>query len=200
MHFDLAELIRSFGYFGVWAIVLIIFFESFLLFFLPGDSLLFIGGFLASTGNFNIWVLVFGCFVGAVFGNNVGYALGQKFGRKLFLRDNSRLFTQQNLTRTQDFYDKHGGKTIILARFIPIVRTFAPVVAGIGTMKYKVFLFYNLIGGGLWAIGLPLAGYFLGKRMDPKIVESNLIWITLGIIVISFVPSVLHLMFDKKHS
>jgi membrane-associated protein len=80
------------------------------------------------------------------------------------------------------------------------VRTFAPVVAGIGTMKYKVFLFYNLIGGGLWAIGLPLAGYFLGKRMDPKIVESNLIWITLGIIVISFVPSVLHLMFDKKHS
>jgi membrane-associated protein len=200
MHFDLAELIRSFGYFGVWAIVLIIFFESFLLFFLPGDSLLFIGGFLASTGSINIWVLVFGCFAAAVLGNNVGYALGQKFGRRFFLRENSRLFTQENLTRTQDFYDKHGGKTIILARFLPIVRTFAPVVAGIGTMKYKVFTLYNLIGAGLWAIGLPLAGYYLGKRIDPKVMEANLIWITLGIIVTSLVPSVLHVLLDKKKS
>jgi membrane-associated protein len=200
MHFDLAELIRSFGYFGVWAIVLIIFFESFLLFFLPGDSLLFIGGFLASTGSINIWVLVFGCFAGAVLGNNVGYALGQKYGRRFFLRENSRLFTQENLTRTQDFYDKHGGKTIILARFLPIVRTFAPVVAGIGTMKYKVFTLYNLIGAGLWAIGLPLAGYYLGKRIDPKVMEANLIWITLGIIVTSLVPSVLHVLLDKKKS
>jgi membrane-associated protein len=200
MHFDLAELIRSFGYFGVWAIVFIIFFESFLLFFLPGDSLLFIGGFLASTGSINIWVLVFGCFAAAVLGNNVGYALGQKFGRRFFLRKNSRLFTQENLTRTQDFYDKHGGKTIILARFLPIVRTFAPVVAGIGTMKYKVFMLYNLIGAALWAIGLPLAGYFLGKRIDPKVMEANLIWITLGIIVTSLVPSVLHVLLDKKKS
>jgi membrane-associated protein len=200
MHFDLAELIRSFGYFGVWAIVLIIFFESFLLFFLPGDSLLFIGGFLASTGSINIWVLVFGCFAAAVLGNNVGYALGQKYGRRFFLRKNSRLFTQENLTRTQDFYDKHGGKTIILARFLPIVRTFAPVVAGIGTMKYKVFTLYNLIGAGLWAIGLPLAGYYLGKRIDPKVMEANLIWITLGIIVTSLVPSVLHVLLDKKKS
>ena len=200
MHFDLAELIRSFGYFGVWAIVLIIFFESFLLFFLPGDSLLFIGGFLASTGSINIWVLVFGCFAAAVLGNNVGYALGQKFGRRFFLRENSRLFTQENLNRTQDFYDKHGGKTIILARFLPIVRTFAPVVAGIGTMKYKVFTFYNLIGAGLWAIGLPLAGYYLGKRIDPKVMEANLIWITLGIIVTSLVPSILHVLLDKKKS
>jgi membrane-associated protein len=200
MHFDLAELIRSFGYFGVWAIVLIIFFESFLLFFLPGDSLLFIGGFLASTGNINIWVLVFGCFAGAVLGNNVGYALGQKYGRRFFLRENSRLFTQANLTRTQDFYDKHGGKTIILARFLPIVRTFAPVVAGIGTMKYKVFTLYNLIGAGLWAIGLPLAGYFLGKTIKPEIMEKNLIWITLGIIITSLVPSIFHIFFDKKRS
>jgi membrane-associated protein len=200
MHFDLAELIRSFGYFGVWAIVLIIFFESFLLFFLPGDSLLFIGGFLASTGNINIWILVFGCFAGAVLGNNVGYALGQKYGRRFFLRENSRLFTQENLTRTQDFYDKHGGKTIILARFLPIVRTFAPVVAGIGTMKYKVFTFYNLIGAALWAIGLPLAGYFLGKTIKPEIMEKNLIWITLGIIITSLVPSLFHIFFDKKKS
>jgi membrane-associated protein len=200
MHFDLAEWIRSFGYFGVWAIVLIIFFESFLLFFLPGDSLLFIGGFLASTGSINIWVLVFGCFAAAVLGNNVGYALGQKYGRRFFLRENSRLFTQDNLTRTQDFYDKHGGKTIILARFLPIVRTFAPVVAGIGTMKYKVFTLYNLVGASLWAIGLPLAGYFLGKRIDPKVMEANLIWITLGIIVTSLVPSVLHVLLDKKKS
>jgi membrane-associated protein len=200
MHFDLAELIRSFGYFGVWAIVLIIFFESFLLFFLPGDSLLFIGGFLASTGNINIWVLVFGCFAGAVLGNNVGYAMGQKYGRRFFLRENSRLFTQENLARTQDFYDKHGGKTIILARFLPIVRTFAPVVAGIGTMKYKVFTFYNLIGAGFWAIGLPLVGFHLGKRIDPKVMENNLIWITLGIVVISLVPSILHVAFDRKKS
>lgn len=200
MHFDLAEMIRSFGYFGVWAIVLIIFFESFLLFFLPGDSLLFIGGFLASTGNINIWVLVFGCFVGAVLGNNVGYAIGKRFGRQFFLRKNSRLFTQENLARTQQFYDKHGGKTIILARFLPIVRTFAPLVAGIGTMRYKVFLFYNLVGAALWAIGLPLTGYFLGKRIDPKVMEDNLIWITLGIIVISLLPSVLHVLLDKKKS
>jgi membrane-associated protein len=200
MHFDVVELIRSSGYFGVWAIFLIIFFESFLLFFLPGDSLLFVGGFLASNGTLNIWLLVIGCFIGAVLGNNVGYAIGQRFGRRLFQRKNSRIFSKKNLDHTQQFYAQHGGKTIILARFVPIVRTFAPIVAGIGTMKYRIFFVYNLIGGALWAIGLPFLGYFLGKKIDPKTMESNLIWITLGIIIISLLPSAWHLMHDRKKS
>ncbi len=168
--FNLPELIKKMGYFGVWAII---FAESGLLFgfFLPGDSLLVTAGFIASLpqSGINIWVLIFGCFVCAVIGDNVGYTTGYRFGRQLFQKQDSWLFKKQYLEKTQDFYAKHGNKTIVLARFTPLIRTFAPIIAGIGAMRYRTFMFYNLIGGFLWTVGLTLLGYFLGKKLpaDP---------------------------------
>jgi membrane-associated protein len=196
MHFDLAALIRSFGYVGVWAII---FAESGLLigFFLPGDSLLFTAGFLASQPNsLNIWILIAGCFVAAVLGDNVGYATGHRFGRRLFQKDDSWLFHKKNLVRAQRFYDQYGRKTIILARFIPVVRTFAPIVAGIGAMKYSVFFNYNLVGGAVWTVGLCLLGYFLGRAIPD--VDKYLLPIIAVIIVVSVVPSLLHLYRENR--
>jgi membrane-associated protein len=208
MHFDLQGLIRAIGYLGVWAII---FAESGLLvgFFLPGDSLLFIAGFLASTPNSpflplgiipNIAVLSIGCFIAAVVGDNVGYGTGHRFGRRLFQRRESRFFHKENLVRAQKFYEKHGKKTIILARFLPIVRTFAPIVAGIGSMNYRVFFVYNLLGGALWTIGLTILGYYLGKAIPPDIMEKYLIFIVIMIIVVSLSPSVLHIYQERKRS
>ncbi len=154
MHFDLPELIRSVGYIGVWAIT---FAESGLLvgFFLPGDSLLFTAGFLAFQGFLNIWLLIIGAFVCAVVGDNVGYATGNRFGRRLFQKEDSWLFHKKHIVTAQKFYEKYGKKTIILARFMPIVRTFAPIVASIGSMHYRTFLTYNLS----WRIYLDLWCY-----------------------------------------
>ena len=165
MHFDLVSLIQTVGYLGIFAIV---FLESGLLvgFFFPGDSLLFTAGFLASQGFFDIKVLIFGCFIAAVLGDTIGYLIGAKLGPKIFTKENSILFHKKHLERAQRFYDKHGGKTIILARFIPVIRAFAPVVAGAGKMNYKKFLIFNLVGGVLWAIGVTLAGYFLGSLIS----------------------------------
>lgn len=199
MHFDLPHLIRSVGYFGVWAIV---FAESGLLvgFFLPGDSLLFTAGFLASqpvTG-LNIWVLIFGSFVCAVLGDNVGYHTGHKFGRRLFQKEDSWLFHKKHLVTAQNFYQKQGKKAIVLARFMPIVRTFAPIVAGIGSMHYRTFMSYNLIGGFLWTFGITLLGYYLG-RVIPD-VDKYLLPIVLLIIVISIAPSIIHLIQENRAS
>lgn len=195
MHFDLPELIRSVGYLGVWAIV---FAESGLLigFFLPGDSLLFTAGFLASQGFLNIWLLVVGAFVCAVVGDNVGYATGNRFGRRLFQKEDSWLFHKKHIVTAQKFYGKYGKKTIILARFMPIVRTFAPIVAGIGTMNYRTFFTYNLIGGFIWTFGITLLGYFLG-RVIPD-VDKYLLPIIVLIIVVSIAPSLLHLYQENK--
>jgi membrane-associated protein len=198
MHFDLAALIRSFGYVGVWAII---FAESGLLvgFFLPGDSLLFTAGFIASQPNsLNIWILIIGCFIAAVAGDNVGYTTGHHFGRRLFQKEESWLFHKKNLVRAQKFYDQHGRKTIILARFLPVVRTFAPIVAGIGAMKYPIFLTYNLVGGAFWTVGLCLLGYFLG-RIIPD-VDKYLLPIIAVIVVVSVVPSLLHLYRENQRS
>ena len=196
MHFDLPVLIRSFGYLGVWAII---FAESGLLigFFLPGDSLLFTAGFVASQPNsLNLWILMIGCFVAAVVGDNVGYMTGNRFGRRLFQREESWLFRKKNLERAQSFYDLHGRKTIILARFIPIVRTFAPIVAGIGAMKYSVFLAYNLVGGALWTFGLCLLGYFLGRAIPD--VDRYLLPIILIIVAVSVLPSLFHVYRENR--
>jgi membrane-associated protein len=198
VHIDLPELIKSIGYAGVW---FIIFAESGLLvgFFLPGDSLLFTAGFLASQpqlGVFNIWVLIFGAFVCAVVGDNVGYATGHRFGRRLFNREDSRFFHKKHLVKTQNFYEKHGKKTIILARFMPIVRTFAPIVAGIGAMRYQTFMTYNLIGGFLWTFGITLAGYYLGQIIPD--VDKYLLPIVVAIVLISFLPSAIHLIQESR--
>lgn len=199
LHFDLQEIIKNLGYFGVWAIV---FAESGLLvgFFLPGDSLLFTAGFIASQGHLHIFVLIFGSFVCAVLGDNVGYATGYRFGRKLFQKEDNWFFHKKNLIKTQSFYDKHGKKTLVLARFMPVVRTFAPIVAGISAMHYRTFMSYNLIGGLLWTLGITLLGYFLGKVIPAEQIDKYLLPIIGAIIIISIIPSIVHLIQDNRSS
>jgi membrane-associated protein len=197
MHFDLPELIKSIGYFGIWAIV---FAESGLLvgFFLPGDSLLFTSGFLASQNFLDVRVLIFGCFVFAVLGDNVGYATGYRFGRRLFQKDDSWLFHKKHLVTAQNFYNQHGRKAVVLARFMPIIRTFAPIVAGMGSMQYRTFMAYNLIGGFVWTVGMTLLGYFLGKVIPAEQIDKYLLPIILAIIVVSLIPSIVHLIQEKR--
>jgi membrane-associated protein len=201
MHFNLKEIVESLGYFGVWGII---FAESGLLigFFLPGDSLLFTAGFIASLPQspMNIWVLIFGCFVCAVLGDNVGYATGSRFGRKLFQKEDSWFFQKKHLEKTQAFYEKHGKKTIVLARFVPIIRTFAPIIAGLGDMRYRIFMSYNLIGGFLWTFGITILGFFLGKSVPAEQLDKYLLPIIALIIVVSLIPSVIHFIQEKKAS
>ncbi len=188
-HFDLESLIRTAGYLGLFGII---FAETGLLigFFLPGDSLLFTAGFLASQDYLNIWLLVAVCFVAAVSGDAVGYAFGNRVGRRLFQRPESRLFRPEYLRRAEIFFEQHGGKAIILARFMPIVRTFVPIIAGVGAMRYPRFAAFNVIGALLWAVGLPIAGYFLGKSIPN--VDRYLLPIILVIIVVSIAPTAIH--------
>lgn len=193
--FDLVEILKTVGYLGVFSII---FAETglFIGFFLPGDSLLFTAGFLASQNIFNIYVLIPILFIAAVTGDSTGYLLGQKFGKRLFQRENSRLFNKEHLLRAKHFYEKHGGKTIILARFIPVIRTFAPVVAGMGDMNYPQFLFYNIIGAVIWAIGMPLLGFFLGKSIPN--VDKYLLPIIFLIILISVLPGIYEALNTKQ--
>ena len=192
---DLVKIIESIGYLGLFAII---FAESglFVGFFLPGDSLLFTAGFLASQGFFNILLLTPMTFIAAVAGDSIGYTFGQKVGPKLFKREDSIFFHKKHLIRAKNFYDKHGGKTITIARFLPIVRTFAPIVAGIGQMPYRKFLLYNLIGGFLWAVCIPFAGYFLGSLIPN--VDKYLLPIIIIIVLASIAPSVIHLIHERK--
>lgn len=191
---DLAELIKTLGYIGLFGVI---FAESGLLigFFLPGDSVLFTAGFLASQGYFSPLTLIVLCFMAAVAGDSVGYTFGKKFGPKLFNKENSLLFHKDHLQKAQDFYNKHGGKTIVMARFMPVVRTFAPIVAGAGKMTYSNFITFNVIGGALWAIGVPLAGYYLGKSIPN--VDHYLLPIVALIIIVSVAPGMYHLLKDK---
>lgn len=195
MHFDLQAILPTIGYLGIFAIV---FAESGLLigFFLPGDSLLFTAGFLASQGVFDIRVLAVGCFAMAVIGDTVGYIFGDKVGKRLFQKKESFFFHKDNLMRAEKFYEKHGKKTIIIARFMPVIRTFAPIVAGIGNMNYRTFLAYNVVGGLIWGVGLTVMGYYAGKSIPD--VDKYLLPIIGIIIVISVVPPILHILKDKN--
>lgn len=196
-HYGLEALISTVGVAGIAAII---FAESGLLvgFFLPGDSLLFTAGFLvqADVIKFNIYALMAILFVAAVAGDNVGYTFGRRFGRRLFKRKNSALFHKENLRRAEEFYQKHGPKTIVLARFVPVVRTFAPIVAGISHMERRTFFVYNLLGGFLWAVGLTYIGYAAGNVIERYGV--NIEYVILGIIAISVAPPAIHLLRDKK--
>ncbi|MEK7616776.1 MAG: VTT domain-containing protein [Patescibacteria group bacterium] len=194
-HFDLVELVRTAGYLGVFTIV---FLESGLLigFFFPGDSLLFTAGFLASQGFLDIKILVPGCFLAAIAGNSTGYYIGKKFGRKLFNKEKSFFFQKKHLERAERFYAKHGGKAIVLAQFVPVVRAFVPVVAGIGVMRYRRFIFFNLFGAVLWAIGVTLAGYFLGSTIPD--VDRYLLPIVGLIIIASVLPALHHALVDTE--
>lgn len=184
---------------GWLAVVVTIFAESGLLigFFLPGDSLLFTAGFLVQQNilPINIHLFVLLLFIAAVAGDSVGYAFGQKVGRKLFERENTRFFRKENLERAEAFYDKHGAKTIVIARFVPIVRTFAPIVAGSSKMPYRTFLAFNIIGGALWTVSFTYLGYFAGKFLIEKGVNVEVA--ALIIIAISVAPVVLHILSEK---
>jgi membrane-associated protein len=192
---DPTTIIKTVGLLGVIAIV---FAESGLLigFFLPGDSLLFTAGFLASQGLLPIGWLVPLAFIAAVAGDSVGYWFGLKTGPKIFTREDSLFFNKNHILRAQAFYDKHGGKTIILARFLPIVRTFAPIVAGVGKMNYRQFLMFNVIGGFVWSVGLTMLGYILGNTI-PNI-DKYLLPIIVVIILLSVAPTAWHLLKDKE--
>lgn len=189
LHFDesLATIINLFGPFTYVILFLIVFAETGLVItpFLPGDSLLFAIGALAGGNYLNILVSYVVLLVAAVLGDTVNYWIGHHFGVRLFSKENSRIFNKIYLVKTNEFYKKHGGKTIILARFIPIVRTFAPFVAGIGRMHYATFLFYNVLGGFLWVTSLTFAGYFFGQM---PLVKENFEFAVIGIILISIVP------------
>ncbi len=183
---------------GIWLIALIIFAESGLLigFFLPGDTLLIAAGIMAATGALSIEWTIIGIALAAIIGDNVGYTIGKYSGKKLFTKKDGILFRHEYVERAQAFYDKHGGKTIILARFVPIVRTFAPMVAGIGKMPRKSFFFYNVIGAVIWATSLPLLGYWLGSRI-PWIGDA-LEYAIIAVIVLSLMPAVYHIATSKK--
>ncbi len=174
---------------GAIGLFLIVFAESglFFGFFLPGDSLLFTAGLLSSQGRLApLPVLLIGCWVAAVAGDQVGYLFGNKVGPALFRRPDSRIFKQEYIERAQGFFDRHGSKTIVLARFVPVVRTFAPIVAGVGKMKYRTFVVYNVVGGFLWAVGITTLGYVLGNRVPW--VEDHLELAILAIVGLSLVP------------
>jgi membrane-associated protein len=194
LNIDLTQLVETIGYLGVFAIV---FAESGLLVgvVFPGDSLLFTAGFLASTGLFNVLLLVCGCFVAAVLGDNVGYSFGRRVGPRLFNREDSFWFHRDHLRKAEAFYQKHGGKTIVLARFLPVIRTFAPIVAGAGKMNYRAFLAYNIVGGFLWAVGVTSAGYFLGTIIPG--VDKYLLPILLIIVFVSFLPTFTQILISR---
>ena len=196
--FDIPEMIRAFGYLGLF---LIVFAESglFFGFFLPGDSLLLTAGLLAYKGELNILILLPLLFVAAVLGDNVGYWFGQKVGPPIFNRPNSLVFRRENLLKARAFYEKHGGKTIILARFMPFIRTFAPIVAGAVDMPYRSFLLFNLVGGVVWAIGVTLAGYFLGSIIPEEQLERYFLAIVVAVIIISALPAVIHVWQESRH-
>jgi membrane-associated protein len=183
---------------GLIGIIALIFAESglFFGFFLPGDSLLFTAGLLASQGHLSIALLVIGSMLAAIAGDSVGYAFGRKIGPALFSREDSFFFHKKHALQAKAFYEKYGVKTIVLARFIPIVRTFAPIVAGIGDMKYKIFLSYNVIGGVIWTSSVTLLGYFLGSLVPQT--EKYLNVIIIAIIVISFVPVAVEYIREKR--
>lgn len=166
---DIEALIQS-G--GLLLVTLIIFAESGLLigFFLPGDTLLFTAGFFAAQGKLPLGWLILCTTIAAIVGDNVGYTIGERTGPRIFRKKDGMFFRQDYIEKAEDFYERHGGKTIILARFVPVVRTFAPVVAGVGKMPRKRFFFYNVIGGVLWAAGVTLLGYWLGSKI-PNIVR-----------------------------
>jgi membrane-associated protein len=192
---DPITIIKTLGLFGIF---FIIFAESglFFGFFFPGDSLLFTAGFLASQNFLNIAILVCGSFFCAVLGDSVGYWFGKKVGPKIFNKEDSIFFHKKHIERAQNFYNKYGNKTIFLARFVPIIRTFAPIVAGVGQMKYRNFITYNIIGGFVWSFGMVFSGYFLGQIVPG--VDKFVIPIILFIVIISLFPIIFEFIKSKS--
>ncbi|AGE19238.1 hypothetical protein BMF90_03745 [Serratia sp. OLHL2] len=201
LHIDvhLAELVAQYGMWVYAILFLILFCETGLVVtpFLPGDSLLFVAGALAAlpTNDLNVHTMVALMAVAAIIGDAVNYTIGRLFGEKLFSNPNSKIFRRSYLDKTHQFYEKHGGKTIILARFVPIVRTFAPFVAGMGHMSYRHFAAYNVIGALVWVLLFTYAGYLFG---DLPVVQENLKLLIVGIIIVSILPGVIEIWRHKR--
>ena len=197
--FSIEQAILTFGFIGLFIIV---FAESGLLigFFLPGDSLLLTAGVLSAAHpeTFPIWLVCAVCFVAAVTGDAVGYWFGHRVGRRLYERPESRFFKKSHLLAAEAFYEKHGGKTIVIARFLPFVRTFAPIVAGTAGMPYGKFALFNVTGGLLWAIGVPLAGYALGSIIPAETLDKYLYVIIAVVVGLSVLPTAIHIYRENR--
>ena len=193
---DLESTLQTIGLIGLFAIV---FAESglFFGFFLPGDSLLFTAGLLSSQGHLApLPVILVGCFVAAVAGDQVGYLFGARVGPSLFRRPDSRIFKQEYVEKARAFFERHGSKTIVLARFVPIVRTFAPILAGVGEMQYRTFVTFNVMGGLLWAVGVTTLGYVLGETAPW--VEDYLLLVIAVIILLSLLPVAIEVLRSRR--
>lgn len=194
-YLDPLVIIQTLGLIGV---LFIVFAESglFFGFFLPGDSLLFTAGIFASQGLLNLHILLWGSFIFAILGDSFGYWFGKKIGPKIFTKEDSFFFQKKHIDRAQRFYEKYGNKTIILARFVPIVRTFAPILAGVGNMKYRNFITYNIIGGFMWSFIAVLSGFLLGNIV-PNI-DKYIFPIILIIILVSLLPIAREIWISKR--
>lgn len=186
------------GLLGCLIVGAIIFAESALLigFFLPGDTLLFPAGFFAAQGQLPLAGLLGAAFIGSVIGNEVGYLIGKKTGPRLFRKKDGLIFKQEYVQKAEAFYEKHGGKTVILARFLPIVRTFVPLVAGVSNMDRKKYFFYNVVGGAIWVVLVVMLGYWLGSKI-PNIEHYMLPAVAVAMIL-SFGPTALHLLREER--
>jgi membrane-associated protein len=195
---DLESTLQTVGLIGL---LVIIFAESGLLigFFLPGDSLLFTAGLLSSQGHLApLPVILVGCFLAAVAGDQVGYMFGSRVGPSLFRRPDSKIFKQEYVEKARAYFERHGSKTIVLARFIPIVRTFAPILAGVGDMQYRTFVTFNVIGGLLWAVGVTSLGYILGESV-PEI-DKYLLPVIALIVLLSVLPVAIEILRNRRAS
>lgn len=198
------RLLEALGSFATIGLFLIIFAESGLLvgFFLPGDSLLFIAGLIAAGGSdlkvsLSLPVILVGCAIAAIVGDQVGYAFGKKVGPALFNRPDSKIFKQQYVAQADAFFDRHGSKAIVLARFVPVVRTFTPILAGVGKMHYRRFVVYNVAGGLLWTLGIIMLGYWFG---NVAFIKNNLEIVLIAIVVLSIIPAAIEFLRHRKQT
>jgi membrane-associated protein len=191
------------GIFVYLGLIFIVFAETGLAvgFFLPGDSLLVVAGLFAATGKLNLAVLLSTLFVAAVVGDGVGYYTGARLGPRIFKREKSLLFRPSHLLKAQAFYEKYGGKTIIIARFVPFVRTFAPIVAGAAKMPYRNFVVFNVVGGFLWVFSMILAGYFLGNLLKSKFgidLDEHIEWVVIAVVALSLLPPLIEYLKARR--
>lgn len=206
--FIIDTMLDKFGIFVYFGLFFIIFAETGLAvgFFLPGDSLLVVAGLFAAAGKMNIFVLLISLFIAGILGDLVGYLTGRRMGKTIFSRPKSRVFNPNHLLKAQKFYEKYGGKTIILARFVPIVRTFAPIVAGAAEMPYRNFAFYNILGSFLWIFSMLLAGYFLGGLVERAFginLDEHIDKVVIIVVLLSIVPIIIEYIKarrERKHS
>jgi membrane-associated protein len=194
---DVRALVQWGGYVGLTAIIFV---ETGLLvgFFLPGDSLLVTAGLLSAQPQFGLNVYLLGVIlsIAAITGDSLGYAIGRATGPHIFTREDSLLFNKRHLYRAQDFYERHGGKTIVIARFVPIIRTFAPVVAGVGQMRYRSFVFYNVMGGLFWIWSMLFTGYFLGRYIPG--IDKHIELVIILVVFLSILPGIIHWYKERK--